>query len=440
MTSRPIDRRAFLKTLGVSTALLPFVPSLEAHGDGGRYPRRLITFVTPNGMMDSEWNPIRGASESDFSLKRILQPLAPYKSRMLVLRGLDWKSYEAQPEVPNDHPPPLSHTLCATNVLENRWGGGPSIDQFIAQRLGAGTPFESLCLGANSFNADTGNYSYRAAREPTAVDSDPVRVFERVFGDLNLDDDARLRRRAERKSSIDLVRSELSVLERRVGVNDRRKIEAHLEHLHAIEMRMNRDIAHCEPPNPDAHGDENFKVRVFRRQADNIALAFACDLTRVVHLQYEVASSGMVYAELAPDLGDAGRHPHHAYAHFMADGVDRDTQTEMNTRIAVFEAELFRYLLDRLDSIQEGDGTLLDHSIVMWTSEHKMHNGCHCRDDLPYVLVGSGGGALRMGRLLEYGGVPHNDLYVSLCHAMGLDDVAKFGNPQVCRGPLSGLT
>lgn len=76
----------------------------------------------------------------------------------------------------------------------------------------------------------------------------------------------------------------------------------------------------------------------------------------------------------------------------------------------------------------------------MWTSEHKMYNGCHCRDDLPYVVVGSGDGALRTGRLLEFGGVPHNDLYVSLCHAMGLTDVTTFGNPAVCRGPLSGLT
>jgi hypothetical protein len=448
MKRASVSRRYFLRASAAGAALAPFVPRLEAEAQTGRPPKRLVLWFSPNGLYDhrtlGEWTP--QGTETSFAFKKILAPIERWKGASLVLKGIDWKSYELDP-VPNDHPPPLSHTFCAASTIKDGttyWGGGPSIDQFIAQRLKAGTRFESLVTGVRS-GGGLGRLSYRAAREPVPAENDPAVLFTRLFdgaaagapgaptGGTNL---AALR--AERKSVIDALYPQLRALQMRVGADDRRKIDAHLAHLRTMEGRLQAAApsaatapASCAKPAPPSGEGEHVFVTQGRQQMDNLALALACDLTRVATLQWSVASSGMTM----PWIGVSGLW--HGLAHANQGSASVSGQL---VKIGEWLGAQLAYFLGKLSSIREGDGTLLDNTVVVWTSEHKAHDGGHDRRDLPYLLVGSAGGYFRTGRLLRYAGKAHNDLYVSLCHAMGLADVKTFGNPAACAGPLPGLT
>jgi len=178
------SRRTLLRGLGAATTLLPFVPRSVARG-GTEFPRRIVFFFSPNGMWEPEWLPT--GTETAFTFKQILEPLEPFKPDLLVLDGIDWKSWYAYATSGGDHPPALSHTFCATTPVDTSWGGGPSIDQLIAQRVGAETRFDSLVLGVKSQTGDLGRLSYRAAHEHVPAVSDPAEVFARVFADLEVD-------------------------------------------------------------------------------------------------------------------------------------------------------------------------------------------------------------------------------------------------------------
>ena len=128
---------------------------------------------------------------------------------------------------------------------------------------------------------------------------------------------------------------------------------------------------------------------------------------------------------------------HHGYAHFNA-GLSTEQNQERLTEIARWYAQQFRYLLEKLDSVPEGGGTMLDNTVVLWTSEHKQKGGDHSRRDVPFVLAG--GSYFKHGQAVDCNHRAHNDIYVSLCHSVGLTNVTSFGNAKVCKGPMPGLT
>jgi hypothetical protein len=143
--------------------------------------------------------------------------------------------------------------------------------------------------------------------------------------------------------------------------------------------------------------------------------------------------SNHVYEE----LGVSARHHDLSHAFKPEPG---SADYESLTKIGRYFAQSFGRLLSALDAVPEGDGSMLDNTLVMWTSEHKSQDGAHDRRDVPFLLAGSAGGSVRTGRLLRFGGRAHNDLFVSVCHALGFPDVTTFGEPSVCTGPLPGLT
>ena len=404
---RPHGRREFLRNLGIGAGVglgamsLPFLRAGSSSAADG-FPQRFVVFFSPNGSIRENWRPSGG--ETDFTLSTILEPLAPHRNDLLILDGIDMRSTR---EGPGDgHQKGMGHMLTGDVLLPGDTGGGCdscppvswasniSIDQHIANLVGDGTRFRSIELGAkNGGNANVWTrMSYRGASEPLPPDDDPYNVFERVFGDLDADPFG-LERRLETAGSLG---------------------------------------AACEAPTMGARIDhdatENYP-QVLQLQMDQAVMAMACDLTRVVSLQW----SNSVGQVASPWLGIDDRH--HDLSH---EGDSNTSAIDKLTRINRWYAEQFAYLLDKLKSIPEGDGTMLDNTCVLWCNELGRGNS-HTRNDLPIVMAGSAGGYFRTGRYLSYDEKAHNDLLLTLAHAYG-SDRSTFGMAEYNTGPMTELT
>jgi hypothetical protein len=261
------------------------------------------------------------------------------------------------------------------------------------------------------------------------------------------------RLRAERKSVLDQVAGRYTRLVAQVGTQDRRKLEAHLQAVREIERGLDArpsQAAACR--RPDEPADMDFRSNEMypaagKLQMDMLAMALACDLSRVISLQWNKATSSIRHTWVGVD------EEHHELSH----SGDKNAEAQAKlARITTWYARQYAYLLQKLKSIPEGDGTVLDNTLVLWTGEIAKGNS-HSPIDKPYLLGGRAGGALRTGRWLDYGKdggvyyrggkqllsnggepVAHNDLLVSILNAMGVDK-QTFGNPLYCKGPLRGL-
>jgi hypothetical protein len=454
-------RRELLAGLG-SLGLVPLLGDRFARAQApGASPRRVVIFYTPNGTVGPEWRPRGG--ETDFTLGRILTPLAPWRSRLLVLGGVDMALAEAG--FGSHHTRGIGGLLTGRRILMGNfrsagpptagWAGGVSIDQHIGQHLartpGAATRFRTLELGVRVIDAEVrGRLSYLGPNQPVPPMESPYEVFDRIFGGGQAPapgpvapGDARAERlRAQRKSVLDFLGQELAAVRAHVGVDDRARVDAHLEAVRDIERRLQVDAAasggtaaRCatpaQAPRLDVMATENLPA-VGRLQMDLLAAALACDLVRVATLQWTHAESNQTF----PFLGVGGQH--HAMSH-AGDG-DAAAQESL-TKINVFYAEQLRYLIETLSRYPEGERTLLDNTVVLWAIEIGKGNN-HAHRDLPFLLAGSCGGAFRTGRFLDFQArgrsQPHNNLLVSLASAMGLPD-ATFGDPEHCTGPLPDL-
>lgn len=431
MSTKRLSRRELLKSVGASAALLPFLPAQIAEAAP---VRRLIVWWTPNGVFDPEFDP--DGEGTTFKFRRILEPLEPLRRKLLVLKGLDFKTFFKE-NIPNNHGEPLSHSLCAiaTQGGPKYLGGGPSIDQLVAQRLGRAGSFDGLNVAAGAY-APHSRVSYRGPGDAITAETDTKKTFDAMFKGLTGGAMVIDRLRASRKSSIDLVRAELNTLKKRLGAADQRKIDAHLEHLRAQEIRIdglaqNASSGTCTPPSLDGITGESGYVSGGRKMAMNIFMAMKCDFARVATFVWGGPSSN----EVMTWAGATARH--HDLSH-AATPKPGSTEYEQLTGVGRWQAEQFRNFLQLLDGVQESDGTtMLDSSVVMWTSEHKAAFGTHERRDVPFVLAGSAGGRFKTGRVLRYPGRAHNDLYVTLAQAMGFPDVKTFGDPEVNTGALA---
>lgn len=450
MMSASSSRRRLIKSSAAAALLAPFVPAALRRAEAAP-PRRLVLVFTPSGVPQGKLynNVYWGATgtETQFTFGKTLAPLEPYKKDLLLLEGIDIKSWRAQqPSPSNDHPPVLGHVLTANNVIDPRDGsnnaisstwfaGHISIDQMIANRIGSATRDPSLVLGVQS-GGHLARLSYRGAKDPVPPRSDPKNLFDYITAAIPTmpgNTAAADRLRAQRKSVLDGVLEELRDLEGRLPAEDKPKIQAHLTRLRDLEMRLassSKVVTGCRAPTYNVSATEPAFVAQGRQQMDNLAAILACDLTRVVHLQWTVAGSGMHLPWLGVNT------PHHTIAH----NPGTEPTIEIQSTIGAWYAGQFRYLLDRLREIPESDGTtVLDNTAVLWYSEHGTPHAGHPRENLPLLMAGRAGGAFRPGRWLKFKNAAHSDLFISLAHAMGLTDVTTFGNPAVATGPLPGL-
>ena len=444
------SRRRMLSGLGLGAVASSFLPLLNASGQEGLAPKRLITFFTPHGTMMRHWRP--SGDENNFELSRILAPLEPFKSRMNVLNGLDIHS--PQPGGTHERGPALLWTgspLERSSMFKSTGGGrdfgwntGPSVDQVIAERVGKDTPYRSLELGVRSGETYPGSRTiYKAAGEPVDPEQNPYALVERMFATGAGGGGATFEQlRLERKSTLDLINAELQALSPRLAQADRVKMEAHLGAIRTIEQRL--DTSGLQPgcgipmlgDQVDHDAQENKHI-IVDRQIELLSSAVACDLTRVASLQFRIAESitgngDKDYYNWLPFEQD--RH-HHSISH---DPEGHEKSTADKVILYTWFASRFAYLLEQLDAIPEGEGSVLDNSLVVWGSE--MSNGdSHNFDNVPFVLVGSLGGKLQTGRWQDYRGIGHNRLLVSMCNLMGLEEIDTFGGTDQDKGPLARL-
>ena len=429
---KPLSRRTVLQGLGAGIAL----PWLEAMGcraamaggpgSSGPLPRRMAFFYVPNGVHLPDWIPTETGLH--FSLPSTLQPLAPFKDDLLVLTGLAQQNAEALGDGPGDHARSLASFLTGTHALKTDGAGirvGISVDQVAAQKIGRQTRLPSLELGiergAQSGNCDSGyscayssNISWRSANMPMAKEVNPRLVFDRLFSPSARQGSPadRLKRELYRKSILDLVNDDAKQLRNRLGVNDRRKIDEYLTAVREVELRIGQTESGARNvPAPGVsrpRGTPDDIGEHIRLMFDLVALAFQCDMTRICTFMYANEGSTRSYPSINVPDG------HHDLSHHGGDPKKHEKLKIINR----FHIEQFAYLLDKLKSIKEGSGTVLDHSMIVYgsgISDGDRHN----HDNLPILVCGKGGGTIKSGRHLTVTPQPLNNLYLSMLDRMG---------------------
>lgn len=453
--SPKLRRRTMLGAMGATALTLPFLRLLGDDRAGAQTEgptRRLLVVFSPNGTWPDEWRPDGG--ENDFTFRRVLAPLEPFRDRVLVLGGVSMLSTDRGPG--DGHQKGMGHVLTGVPLLPGdvaggcdscppvSWASDLSVDQAIANHIGESTRFRSLELGAKS--PDYANVwtrmSYRAASEPLPPEASPWRAFERVFGDAGIDPDAARRRLALRQSVLDHNIAEFERLNARLSSADRIRFERHLDTVRDIERRITAPGAlgaECSIPAVggvmDHEAIENYP-EVVRLQSEIMVMAFACGLTNVGSIQWTNSVGNIPF----PFIGVSSNH--HDLSH---EGDSNGDAVESIVRINTWYAEQYAHLLQRLSEVPEGEGSMLDHTLVVWVNELGKGNS-HTLRNVPFVLGGNvpnddGTRHFRMGRYLQFDGdtTPHNDLLVSLCQAYGIATDA-FGDRDFCNGPLPNLT
>ena len=438
ISKKYIPRRTVLRGLGATLALPlldGMVPAYAAIRNTAANPiRRLGAFYVPNGMEMRAWIPKGDGREFEFS--PILKPLEPFREQVNVLTGLcDNPAVPLPGEGIGDHARASATWLTGVNIKKTEGldiRAGTSMDQIAAKVLGKETQLASLELGLDSVEtlgacdagyscAYTNTIAWRNPTTPLPMENDPRAVFERLFGSADSTDAAaRLARIKQDRSVLDYVSERVAGLNRDLGSGDRNKLSQYLDAVRDVERRIqkaeeqsDRNMPLVEKPVGIPETFEGHAKLMF----DLLALAYQTDLTRVGTYMLSREVSSRAYPEIGvPDA-------HHGTSHHQNDPMKLEKLAKINT----FHINLFAYFVEKLRSTPDGDGTLLDHSMLVYGSGISDGN-IHFHLDLPTVVVGGGGGRLKGGRHLRYGtDTPVTNLYVSLLDKLGVP-VEKFGD------------
>ena len=433
ITRKSLDRRTLLRGLGLGVALPmldAMTPAFAASKTVAAAPRRLAFCYVPNGIIMPAWTPTTAGK--DYELTRVMKPLAAYREKMLVLSGLSHKNGQALGDGPGDHARAAASFLTGVHPKKTEGADillGPSVDQVAAQAIGKQTRFASLELGLESSgmvgNCDSGyscaysnSISWRSETTPLPPEVNPRAVFERLFGDgENFDPATRAVMARQDKSILDFVRGNVSELQTNLGGADKRKLDEYLYSLREIERRIidaekqaasgGRDQAPSidKPAGIPVTFEDHAKLMF-----DLQVVAMRTDLTRVTTLMIGREGSNRTYRSIG--VSEA----HHGLSHHL----NAAEKIEKITKINVLHAELFGYFLGQLANTPDGDGTLLDHSLVVYGSGLSDGNR-HDHHDLPVIVAGGGGGTLNGGRHIQYAPqTPMTNLYLSLLDRMGV--------------------
>ena len=433
-----ISRRGLLGA-GAAVAASSLVPRL-ALGNNPPPPKRLVIMFTANGSIFDSWVPT--GSESSFTLPAILQPLAPFQKKLLVLNGVNVESASNGPG--DDHMRGMGHMLTGIELLPgNTMGGagipaglagGISIDQRIVADIGNNTRFPSLEFGVMVQDADVwSRMIYSGPNQPLPPMEDPTQAFSRIFAGSQLSPQETAKLLKRRQSVLDFAQGTLGSLAPKIGSTDRIRVLQHQDSIRQIEKQLLATTAACASPTVSTLdlNDVNNYPAIGKVQMDMLVASLACDQTRIASLQWSHSVSDIPMPWLNIGTG------HHTLSHKDdTDTVSQQALVDINT----WYAQQFAYLIGKLDAVPEPDGsTLLDNCLVVWINELSKGN-IHSHKPLPVVIAGGGGGAFRTGRFVTYNPVqPHNNLLVSLANAMGTN-ITTFGNPAYCTGALGNLT
>jgi hypothetical protein len=296
------------------------------------------------------------------------------------------------------------------------------------------TRFPSLEFGVMVQGSDVwSRMIYAGANQPLPPMEDPTKAFTRIFSGSNLSPAQLALLLKRRQSVLDYAQGSMTSLSQKIGADDRVRVQQHQDSIRQIEKQILAQTAACQPPTVggvDLNDINNYPT-IGQTQMDLLVASLACDQTRVASLQWSHSVSDIPFPWLGIGTG------HHTLSHKDdSDTVSQDQLVQINT----WYAKQFAYLLKKLDSVPETNGTtLLDNSLVLWVNELAKGN-VHSHNPLPVVIGGSCGGALKTGRWVQYQPAqPHNNLLVSVANAMGTN-ITTFGNPAYCTGALSRLT
>ncbi|HZO13473.1 MAG TPA: DUF1552 domain-containing protein [Polyangiaceae bacterium] len=433
MTTRTITRRTLLGGLGAGILGLPFlsrIPSAEAQSN----PKRFVVFFTPNESIDKQfWQPGAG-----MALKPMMQPLDAYKDKLVVIGDLAMQSRLDDPWQGGHIG--TGHVLVGRKVIPygtsegEHYASGVSVDQYIADKLGV----PSMVVGARCGGSNgNGRISYLGANQPVHPVEDPIKSFDQTLGDYTLPPDELAALRAQRGSVLDTVAGHIDGLKGKLGTLDANKLDMHLDRVRELELELQQGgVISCNPVAPaddfDHLSNAAFPVTI-RRHIDVVTQALACDVTRVASIQ--VGNSGT--SHVTPTWPSEGIDIN-VDAHNISHNYNNDqntTNTQRRVALETWYFKQFAYLLQKLSSVDEGDGTtLLDNTLVLWC---KPIGRRHNVNQMLFILAGGAGGALTGGRYVEFVGEPHNRLLISCCQLMGLTD-ETFGDPAYCSdGPLN---
>ncbi len=446
MSKLVISRRTALKGLGATLTL----PWLEAMGpltswaDGNTpaskaAPNRLAFLYVPNGKNMVDWTPKSEGELTD--LPAILQPLAEHKRDFSILTGLTADKARANGDGGGDHARALSAFL--TGAQPRKTDGtdiraGISVDQVAASRIGDQTRLGSLEIGTEAGsmagNCDSGyscvyssTMAWRSATQPLPKEVKPKLVFDRLFNAGSQKD--RARRDAQRKSVLDLVREDFRELNGKLGTHDQRKLDEYFTAVREIELRIERAGKFPEPKAPEGFAvaeqiPASYEEHI-RLMADLMVLAFQTDTTRVCTFVLANEGSNKAYPFINISEG------HHELSHHGNDAAKKAKIKEINR----FHTTQLAYVLGKLKSVKEGDGTLLDHCMLAYGSGNSDGNA-HNHDDLPLLLAGRGCGTIKPGRHIVYPKeTPLNNLWVGMLNRMEIK-LQQLGDST---GELSGL-
>lgn len=399
------SRRALLKQLGVGAAMLPLIHAERAQGaQPGGFPKRLVLVTWTNGVIKSSFYP-----EGDqLTIGATLKPLEAYQNKILMPTGLGLNvaTYAGH----------FAWGALWTGNAKGRVGQGPSIDQYVSDQIaksGVQVPVPLMTTGVRCIG-DGQPSSWRSAGQKNVWETDPTRLFDRLFAGASMPAPQIDLTRKKRQSVLDFVGRELDNFGKRLGTEDRSKIEAHHESLRDIEKRLSAPVAGAGCTKP-ALATAKDTPTLLKTMYDLMAAALKCDATRVatIDIYDDGGGDGNSFSWLGINRD------YHAVAHAgggaAADKIKIDSWLYSNVA----------NLVKQLDDTQEGDRTALDNSVIV--VGNGMEDGAsHKVGPIPFLMIGSCGGYFKTGRVLKFPGAPHNKLLASIVTGMGFP-VASYG-------------
>ena len=443
-----LTRRTILKQLGIAPATLPFLGNLPsfAGASASRPRQRLVIVFSPDGVVKKNFWPERAGAFTTpppvvqpAPLPPILAPFEPFRDQLLLVKGV-------HNQVRGDGDGHMRGIGCLLTGIElfpgniqggsdtpAGWASGKSIDQEIREFLQA-SPETTTRFGSLEFGVLVPNKSdiwtrmvYSGPNQPVAPIDDPYQMFKKLYGQT--------KDRESLQSVLDDVRDDLARLAAKLPAEDRRLLEEHAELVRNFERELashHGPTSHPVPVLEQGVVEQNDQMpTISRMQIDLLVASLQADFTRVATLQFtnSVGQPSMRWLGFQDKQHDLSHKPN----------ADAEAQEKL-TKINAWYAGEIAHLAHRLAQTPQpgGDGSMLDHTTILWTNELGEGNS-HSHNDIPWVFIGGGLGFLG-GRMVDAGGVPHNRLLLSIAQAMGHAELSRFGNPDYCsEGPLSGL-
>jgi hypothetical protein len=434
LTNKHLTRRTLLRGLGVALALPHLDAMTPARGKAAPAPLRVGFVYVPNGIIMKEWTP--AGTGAGFELSPLLKPLAAHRDRLLLLSGLAQVNGRALGDGPGDHARAAASYLTGFHPRKTEGAdirNGISVDQVAAKAIGGATRFPSLELGLEGGgmvgNCDSGyscaysnSLSWSGPQTPLPPEINPRAVFERLFGDGEpLDAETRARQARQQRSLLDFIREEAGELRRELGQGDRHKLDEYLTSVREIERRIEiaeqqdlsqqrevmQEITLAKPAGVPVTFEE-YSDLMF----DLVVAAYQTNSTRIITLMMGREGSNRTYRSVGvPEA-------HHGLSHHM----NAAEKIEKLACINFHHVELFSKLVAKMAATPDGDGTLLDHSLLVYGSGLSDGNAHH-HHDLPVLLVGGVNGAFKTGRHVQYPReTPMNNLFLSMLDVMGVKE------------------